>query len=80
MLHDRWFSGNTMVRVALRKSILLNSTKPFPWPQPLNWQQEPISYRFLHEATIIISYRFLFEATGKTGKKVINDFCCLLIF
>jgi len=58
------FSDNATTWAAARKAILADCMKPFSWQQTSIQQYEPISYGFLHEATIIISYRFPFEATG----------------
>jgi hypothetical protein len=64
MQPERLISDNAATWVAARISILANYTKPLSRQLISIHQHKPISYRFLHEATLIISYRFLLEATG----------------
>jgi hypothetical protein len=68
MLRSGQFQGDIRVWVAFRKSILGYPAKATLWQSDLKWFFQPISYRFFHEATIIILSRFLSEATGEPSE------------
>lgn len=72
MQPERLISDNDITWGVARKSGLANYTTPLSWQQKSIQLCNPISYRFLHEATIIISYRFLLEATGRGDFEITN--------